>query len=332
MASKLAGIAMVTGLLMAAGSTFATPPVTFGKWDKRSVKVGFHDSVPSQCIEQTLFATTEWDNSGADFAFDVDVVGRHPALADQTQAFDLDHVTFEVGVPSNPNAVMIARVGNTPGTTTIVNADVIVDSRRLQTTPTTVLKLSCEGVTAPPIDKIDFQSAALHELGHALGYDDVQDDTTCALYKSLPPGVWRRGLCADEKQAHISNYGKRFRIVSIPNVIGPRGVNIPVQIHYDGTPTFPVQRTTKNIECPIGWTCSDGGGTISSTPSPITYNTKCSNTYPQPTSTFRWRTTLTDANGIVTNAVEHTSTCTSTTATKGKNTALEGIDRVTVSD
>lgn len=332
MESKLTRIAMATGLLAAAGSTFATPPLIFGKWDKSSVKAGFHDSVPTQCIEQTLFAATEWDQSGANFAFDVDIIGRHPRLLDQTQAFDFEHVTFEVGVPSDPNAVMTARVGSTPGTTTIVNADVVIDSRRLQTTPTTVLKLSCEGVTAPPADKIDFQSAALHELGHVLGYAHVPDDTSCALYGSLPPGVWRRGLCPDEKQAHINNYGKRFRIVSIPNVTGPRGVNIPADVHYDGTPTFPVQRTTKNIECPSGWSCSDGGGTISSTPSPITFNFKCSTTNPQPTSTFRWRTTLTDANGVVTNAVEHTSTCTTTTAAKGTNAILGGVNRIIVTD
>lgn len=319
--------------LACAGTASATPPVIFGKYGVRSVTVGFHSSIPTDCASASIFAVSEWNAVGADF--DLKTTNTpHPRYEDQTQTFDYQNVTVQDGVPSRPDAIMAARVKRNTTTGIIENADIIVDQRRInQAGPQPVDKLNCAGLNPTPVNEVDFQSAILHELGHVVGLEDVLDEPSCALYYSLASGVKRRALCASEKQAHIANYGKRFQIVSIPNVTGPQGVNIPAQIHYEGTPTFPVQRNTKTIQCASGWTCSDYNGTYSSTtPSPLTFNFRCSNSTSLPTATFRWRTTLTDANGVVTNAVEHTSTCTSTTGTKGTNATPGGVNRVIVTN
>lgn len=121
-----------------------------------------------------------------------------------------------------------------------------------------------------------------------------------------------------------------FKIASIPNVSGPQGVNIPAKIHYKGYPLFPVKRQTKIVSCAAGWSCSDYNGTYTSnTPSPLTFNFRCTNSSPEPTATFRWRTTLTDADGVVTNAVEHTSTC--TTPAAGSALSNHGLGEPTIS-
>ncbi|MBX9400214.1 hypothetical protein K4L06_02755 [Lysobacter sp. BMK333-48F3] len=319
--------------LTCASTASATPPVIFGKYGVRSVTIGFHTSIPTDCASASIFAANEWNAAGADFDLKTTTTS-HARFEDQPLTFDYQNVTVQDGAPPNPNAIMTARVKRNTTTGIIENADIIVDQRRInQTGPQPVDKLNCAGLNPTPVNEVDFHSAVLHELGHVVGLEDVLDEPSCALYYSLPSGVRRRALCASEKQAHIANYGKRFQIVSIPNVTGPQGVNIPAQIHYEGTPTFPVQRNTKIIQCASGWTCSDYNGTYSSaTPSPLNFNFRCGNSSSLPTATFLWRTTLTDAKGVVTNAVEHTSTCTSTTGARGTNATPKAVNRVIITN
>ncbi|MEH6422096.1 hypothetical protein [Pseudomonas sp. CGJS7] len=312
------------------GSTWATPPAIIGTWDTAGLRIGFHESIPNECIEQALFAATAWNNAGANFKFDVDISGRHPRRVDQTEAFDSQNITFESGSPQNLNAVMAARIGWVPGTPTINNADVIVDKRRLEEVPSSVIKLTCAGVTATPPDRTDFQSAALHELGHTVGLDDINDDASCSMYKSLNPGVWRRGLCTDEMQAYINNYD-RFRIVSITNVAGPYYTAIPVTLAYSGKPKFPMKRSVKPTTCPSGWTCDNAGSETTyatNTPSPLTFNFSCHPSQPMPTATFGFRTTLTDADGKITNAFDHSATCTASAQKQALGKKTTATNRV----
>lgn len=113
-----------------------------------------------------------------------------------------------------------------------------------------------------------------------------------------------------------------FALSSIPNVSGPQGVNIPAQVFFTGYTHFPVKRHTQIISCASGWDCSDYDGTYSTaSASPLTFNFLCSNSSPMATATFRWRTTLEGADGVVSNAIEHTSTCTKpATATASQRT------------
>lgn len=102
-----------------------------------------------------------------------------------------------------------------------------------------------------------------------------------------------------------------FAISSIPNVTGQQNVNIPVKVNFTGHPPFPVRRHTAVVSCPDGWTCDAYDQTYTTaTGSPLTFNFLCYNSAPLPTTTFAWRTTLKGKDGVESNAVEHTSTCT----------------------
>ena len=335
MKSDLLRIALATTIVASTGVANATPPVIYGKYGTRSIIVGFHNSIPTDCINSTIVAANTWNAVNADFDLKLSTASFQPRFEEQTPAFDDQNVTVQDGTPQNPNAVMVTRVRRNTATNIIENTDITVDKRRInQTGSPPVAKLSCTGLNPTPGSELDFESSILHELGHVVGLEDVVDEPSCALYYSLPPGLQRRSLCANEKQAHLTNYGKRFQIVSLANVAGPQGVDIPARIFYDGTPKFPVQRKTKIVECASGWSCSDYNGTYSSsTPSPLTFNFKCTPSTPMPTATFRWRTTLTDANGVVTNAVEHTSTCTRPAGTKvGGTSEPGGVNRIVITN
>ena len=102
-----------------------------------------------------------------------------------------------------------------------------------------------------------------------------------------------------------------FAITSIPNVTGQQNVNIPVEIKFTGHPPFPVFRHTAVVSCPDGWSCDAYDETYTTAAgSPLKFNFLCYNSDPMPNTTFGWRTTLKGKDGVVTNAIDHTSTCT----------------------
>lgn len=118
---------------------------------------------------------------------------------------------------------------------------------------------------------------------------------------------------------------EKFALTSIPNVSGPHNVSFQAQVFFQGVPKFPVQRKTKIVSCAMGWTCSDYNGTYTtSSTSPLTFNYKCNVTGSNPTSTFVWSTTLVGADGVATNAIQHTSTCTATTVAGAAKAVGEG--------
>jgi hypothetical protein len=102
-----------------------------------------------------------------------------------------------------------------------------------------------------------------------------------------------------------------FALSSIPNVTGQQNINIPVQVNFTGHPPFPVLRHTAVVSCPTGWICDAYDETYTTaTGSPLRFNFLCYNSDPMPNTTFGWRTTLKGKDGVVSNAIDHTSTCT----------------------
>ncbi|MBT2745619.1 MULTISPECIES: matrixin family metalloprotease [unclassified Lysobacter] len=301
-------ILLVAGAMAWAGLAQAAAPTAVGHYVRASVISGMHNSVPPNCVEATTSAITTWNTVGANFSIFPDFLVSTPRPDEQTVEYNEANITIDTGLFSEPRAVMGTARDVNPTTKIITNSDIRVDDRRVWNHDPSVEQLSCS--TLPPtINQVDWQTVMLHELGHAIGF--LHDASIgCAMYGGGSPGTMQRTLCADEKQAYIDNY-KALRITSIPNVSGPQQVNIPAKIFYAGTPVFPVKRRTQTIQCASGWSCSDYNGSYAtSAPSPLTFNFKCTPGDPLPTATFKWRTTLTDANGVVTNAVDHTSTCT----------------------
>lgn len=312
----------------------AAPPNFLAKWQINSAIVGIHSSIPPACVQPTANAVAAWNNVGANFRLFPDFIVSQPRVADQTPDYDNKNVTIEDGTPSNPLALMAARVTMNLSTKVLQNGDIVVDKRRIWNNDPTQIQLSCSTAANVPPTEVDWESAILHELGHVVGIDDDKSDISCSMYFELGPGQKQRDLCADEKQVYIDGY-KPFKIVSLANVAGFQGVNIPARIVYEGIPRFPVQRKTKIVECASGWSCSDYNGSYRAyTDSPLTFNFKCTNPSPLPTATFKWRTTLTDAHGTTTNAVDHTSTCTRAAAARQESAdaVSDGIGRVIIAD
>ncbi|WP_158238322.1 MULTISPECIES: S1 family peptidase [Luteimonas] len=103
---------------------------------------------------------------------------------------------------------------------------------------------------------------------------------------------------------------EKFQITSIPDVSGLQGVRIPASITFTGYPRFVVNQRTVNIECPEGWECSPYEVRhLFAQRDSLTFNFRCAVSNENGTTTFRWRTTLTGADGAATNSIEHSSTC-----------------------
>lgn len=101
-----------------------------------------------------------------------------------------------------------------------------------------------------------------------------------------------------------------FKLVSVPNVSGTYSHSLEVLFHYTGHPRFPLFLQTEIIECPAGWSCRGKQWSYNVyKPSPLAFNFTCGSHPTQDSATFKWRTTLRDADGIVTSAIDHTTTC-----------------------
>lgn len=319
MRNKYLSSLMALGLMVAASPSRAEDPAIVMYWELPSIGVGFHDSV-NHCVSPTIGATNTWNAIGADFYFWTETIASHPRVSQQTPEFNKKNVTFETkDILGDVDALMETERTRDGATGNIINADVYVRtslSDQGNSTPGTYI---CSVSTTVPANRYDWQTGAFHELGHVLGFKDITEPP-CAMHRYQSIGQIKRGPCPAEKQEFLDVYGLPFKILSLENVAGPQGVNIPARIFYQGVPTFPVTRTTVNTSCPSGWSCGPYNGTYtSSTPSPLTFNFRCTNVDPMPTATFGWRTTLKDASGRVTNTVEHTSTCTRPAGTKVPN-------------
>ncbi|WP_425481894.1 N-acetylmuramoyl-L-alanine amidase [Lysobacter panacisoli] len=117
-----------------------------------------------------------------------------------------------------------------------------------------------------------------------------------------------------EKGYRLNSEGRTgctpFAISSIPSSPGKYYQDFPVKYYFTGYPRFPVTLKTTNVSCPSGWTCSNKSTSYARVvPSPLTSNFYCTAQSTTPAATFKWRTTLVDADGVATKPVDHTTTC-----------------------
>src|SRR3546814_18483794 len=68
----------------------------------------------------------------------------------------------------------------------------------------------------------------------------------------------------------------------------------------------------ENVGCPDTWDCSSYNKMHTASELSLEFNFHCAASPATPTATFQWKTTLTDADGVVTNVIQHSSTCTRT--------------------
>lgn len=107
---------------------------------------------------------------------------------------------------------------------------------------------------------------------------------------------------------------EKFRIDEMPDVTSPVNTPFTYRIAFSGNPTFPVTIYARSLECPSGWGCFNHEIKIDDPQeSPIIRNYKCIGESWQ-SGVFRWERWLVDADGVKTDAVEHTIDCTATSS------------------
>ncbi|WP_061539286.1 N-acetylmuramoyl-L-alanine amidase [Collimonas fungivorans] len=100
-----------------------------------------------------------------------------------------------------------------------------------------------------------------------------------------------------------------FKIDRIPDASGMQNTYIPVEVHYQGYPQFAVTAKVEVVSCPSGWICSGGElEYLDQEDTPLVYEVMCNGISWSP-ATFRFKTSLSDLDGVSPAAVEHNMTC-----------------------
>lgn len=143
-----------------------------------------------------------------------------------------------------------------------------------------------------------------------LGFHTNSSDAT-----ALQNATFRRQAVAGmEKGIRLYHEGKQctdFKIDSIPTVSGPVNTPFNYHINFSGNPTFPVTVHSTVVSCASGWSCPSFTRTENSPQdSQLTFTIHCTSSTPGQSGTFRYKRWLVDADGVKTQPVEHTYTCT----------------------
>jgi hypothetical protein len=101
-----------------------------------------------------------------------------------------------------------------------------------------------------------------------------------------------------------------FQATSIPEVTGAHNTDIPIYVHYQGFPQFPVTARVSFVACQAGWTCTPYNKTITGPIiSPMIYTVRCNAPAGTPLATFTVKTELVDADEVTAAMVQHKYTC-----------------------
>ncbi|AAM38123.1 N-acetylmuramoyl-L-alanine amidase [Xanthomonas citri pv. citri] len=143
-----------------------------------------------------------------------------------------------------------------------------------------------------------------------IGFHSNADDST-ALRNSVFRAAAMRGV---EKGYRTFKSGETtclpFKIASIPTASGKFRVRFPVPVTLQGHPRFPVTVVTVPVSCPSTWTCNNKTNSFTkAVDNVVTTTYYCDAPSTKPAASFKWKTTVKDADGVVTAAVEHMTSC-----------------------
>jgi|GEM_PF-633876 len=156
----------------------------------------------------------------------------------------------------------------------------------------------------------EVREAAMPTTLVEIGFHSNVDDSK-ALQSSVFRAAAMRGV---EKGYRTFKKGETecspFKIASIPPVSGKFRVRLPVPVRLQGHPRFPVTVVNVPIICPPDWTCRNKTSSFrTAVDNVITPTFYCDAPNTKPPATFTLRSTVRDADGIVTSAVDHTVSC-----------------------
>jgi len=139
-----------------------------------------------------------------------------------------------------------------------------------------------------------------------VGFHDNTNDSTMLRDANFRQAAMR-GV---EKGYRLYKAGKTdcepLKIVSIPTTTGKFRVAIPVPVTISGNPRFPIKFETQNVKCPSGWSCTGKITTFTESPNNMVQPTYFFNVEDsKPAASFTWKSWITDADGVVSNVIEH---------------------------
>lgn len=214
--------ALGAGIILCAAATpaQAVDPEIVYTW---GVGVGtkpvyIHSSMPSLCDNPVLYGINVWNAVGAKFAF---TWPSNPITAyrESEQTVTQDRASITIEPATFAGSTLMATNTNRASSTsyTLIDADIKVNENLLFYGGSgTGGEFHCAATanTTPPSNKVDYQSAMTHELGHALGFQpaaigEYYDNPDCVMYYGLARGVINRTTCVGEYNEFRSAYGIR---------------------------------------------------------------------------------------------------------------------------
>ncbi|WP_165973564.1 N-acetylmuramoyl-L-alanine amidase family protein [Luteibacter rhizovicinus] len=116
-----------------------------------------------------------------------------------------------------------------------------------------------------------------------------------------------------EKGYRLYSEGKTCAPLELKEIVsapGNTGSKVPVAVHFNGHPQFPVRVIKETLSCPEGWSClkEKTDRYELPQPSPLAYESNCPSYQSQDTVTAVQRLTMIDTDGVITSA-EHSFVC-----------------------
>lgn len=180
---------------------------TVGKYSRNSVTVKAYQYLPAQCRPSIARAVSTWNANNPDFRY-VYSTSNVSSTGLET-ANDNDHQVDYSNSMAKAGAWAEVRYRNNT-TSGYPDTDMYWNANRMFYTSASGSNVGdyycpSSGGTAVPSNKADFESIALHELGHGFGLDHF-DATNCSMYDYYDFGQNRRTLCLAEVTVAKNTY------------------------------------------------------------------------------------------------------------------------------
>lgn len=214
MLKKLAALACaVSSVIATPAFAGAVPQATYYRAPSRAVKINL--ALPVLCDTNMSAAANTVNAIGANFQLTGTTQNYTSTYYDATQ--DPDFLNIQDASAMTSVMRTISWTYDTPGTPDeAIDATVHVNADRLYYDENDTVKsndLVCGTTTTSSNigQRVDFQSAMLHEFGHVMGMDHRTDGSTgpCVMAQYLSVGQIKRAFCSDEKGLMQGFYGFR---------------------------------------------------------------------------------------------------------------------------
>jgi hypothetical protein len=178
-----------------------------------------HNRMPAGCDGPTGDAATTWNNTGARFQITQVAQNFTNTYVDETNNPDYNYINIQdaSGLSSTEPMRTISTSQYSGGRYVRTDANIYVNTNMLYYFDPGETQQSTDFYCAQTLpsgglgSQTDYQTAILHEFGHAIGFNHRTDGATgpCVMAASIPRGTAKRTPCTDERQRMLAVYGAR---------------------------------------------------------------------------------------------------------------------------